>query len=119
MGATKHIVQDRIDLVNPHRYPVSLQIFIFGNDHKESVLKIRTYLREENALLLQDALYAPGVRCSLVSFVYEINSLLFSPRCLTYRAQRQFVWPCHIERCFQYFGQNKPSFLFVSFSILF
>jgi len=60
-GATKHIVQDRVDFVNFHHYPVSSQIFVFGNDREEGVLKIRTYIREENALLLHGALYAPGV----------------------------------------------------------
>ena len=30
--------------------------FIFGNDHEEGVLKIRTYRRVENSYLLHDAL---------------------------------------------------------------
>jgi len=43
-----------------------------GNGSEEDVLEVGTYqlrLRGENKLLLHDALYAPGVRCFLVSFV--------------------------------------------------
>ena len=60
-----------------HRYPVSLQTVILGNNGGKDVLEIKTYPREENVLLLHVTFYAPGMRCSLVSFVYEI-SFLFS-----------------------------------------
>jgi len=100
-----HIAQDRVDFVNLHRYPVSSRIFIFGHNCEEDVLKIRTYRREENALLLHNALYAPGVRCSLLSFVCEISFLFnFHLDVLDIVNNGNFFWPIHIERCFQCFG---------------
>jgi len=45
---------------------------LMGNGNEEDVLGVGTYqliLREGNKLLLHGALYAPRVRCSLVSFV--------------------------------------------------
>jgi len=64
--------------VNFHRYPVGLQIIILGNDDEEDILELRIYhlkLREGTTLFFHDALYASGVRCFLVSFVYEISFL--------------------------------------------
>jgi len=58
-----------------HRYLLDSQIVILGNNGRKNVVEIKIYLREENALLLHDALHAPGVRCSLVSFAYEISFL--------------------------------------------
>ena len=43
-----------------------------GNGTAEDILRVGTYrlkLCGGNSLLLHDALYAPGVRCSLVSYV--------------------------------------------------
>ena len=45
---------------------------VLGNGSEEDVLGVGAYqlkLRGGNKLLLHDALYAPGVRCSLVSYV--------------------------------------------------
>ena len=55
-----------------HPYPVGSRTVVLGNGSEEDVIGVGTYqlrLREGNKLLLHDALYAPGVRCSLVSFV--------------------------------------------------
>jgi len=55
-----------------HRYPLGSQTIILENSSEEDVLSVGTYqfiLRERNKLLLHSALYALGVRCSLVSFV--------------------------------------------------
>jgi len=49
------------------------QTFVLGNCGEKDVLQIRAYLHEENVLLFYYALYALGVRCSLVSFIYEIS----------------------------------------------
>ena len=78
MGATKHIAQGQTDFVNFHFYTVSSWTIILGNDSEDNILKIGTYylkLREENALVLHDAIYALEVRCSLVSFASEISYL--------------------------------------------
>ena len=67
-----HIVQDRAGFVEFHRYLVGSQIVVLENDSEEDVLRVGTYqlkLREGNKLLLHHAFYAPGVRCSLVSYV--------------------------------------------------
>ena len=51
---------------------VGSQTAVLGNGSEEDVLGVGTYklrLRRGNKLLLHDALYAPRVRCSLVSFV--------------------------------------------------
>jgi len=71
-GATKHIVQDKAGFVEFHCYLVGARTVILGNDSEEDVLGVGTYqlrLCGENKLLLHNALYALGVRCSLVSFV--------------------------------------------------
>jgi len=55
-----------------HRYSVCSQTVILRNGNKEDVLGVGTYqlrLRGGNKPFLHDALYAPGVQCSLVSFV--------------------------------------------------
>ena len=55
-----------------HRYPVDPRTVVRGNGSEEDVLRVETYrprLCEGNKVLLYDALYAPGVQCSLVSFV--------------------------------------------------
>ena len=52
------------------------QAVILGNDGEEDVLEIRTYLlklREGTMLPIHNDLYALEVRCSLMSFIYEIN----------------------------------------------
>ena len=54
---------------------MSSQFFIFGNDCEESVLKIRTYFREENTLLLHNALYAP--RCDVPLCLLFTRLVLF------------------------------------------
>jgi len=71
-GPTKHIVQDKDDFVEFHRYPVGSHIVVLGNGSKEDVLGVGKHqirLREGNKLLLHDALYVPRVRCYVVSFV--------------------------------------------------
>ena len=55
-----------------HRHPVGSRTVVLENGSEEDVLGVGTYqlrLRGGNKLLLHDALYAHGVRCSLVSFV--------------------------------------------------
>ena len=78
--ATKHIVQDRVDFMNFHIHLIGSQIVVLGNDCEEDVVKLRTYhlmLHEGAMLLLHNALHAPGVRCSFLSFISE-SSLLFN-----------------------------------------
>jgi len=51
------------------------QIVVLGNDDEKDVLELRTNhstLLEGTTLSLPDALYAPGVRCFLVSSVPKI-----------------------------------------------
>jgi len=51
---------------------VGSRTIVLGNGSEEDVLGVGTYqlrLHKGNKLLLQDALYALGVQCSLVSFV--------------------------------------------------
>ena len=72
LGASKHVVRDRVGFVDFHPCPVGLQTVTLGNGTAEDVLGVGTYrlkLRGGNSLLLHDTLYAPGVRCSLVSYV--------------------------------------------------
>jgi len=55
-----------------YAYPVGSRTIVLGNDSEEDVLGVGTYQlkpRAGNKLLLHDALYAAGVRWSLVSFV--------------------------------------------------
>jgi len=71
-GASKHVVQDVVGFIDFHLYPVGLQTVTIENGIVEDVLGVRTYrlkLRGGNLLLLHDTLYAPGVQCSLVSYV--------------------------------------------------
>jgi len=54
------------------------QIVVLGNDDEKDVLELRTNhsrLLEGTTLSLPDALYAPGVRCFLVSSVPKISFL--------------------------------------------
>jgi len=58
--------------MNLHRYPVSSQTIILGNNSEEDVFEIEAYhlkLNEENVLLLHNGLYAHEVRCSLVFLI--------------------------------------------------
>jgi len=59
-----------------HRYPVGSRTVVLGNGSEEDVPGVGTYqlrLHGGKKLLLHDALYAPGVRCSLVFFVSLIR----------------------------------------------
>jgi len=72
MGATKHIVQDMAGFLEFHHYPIGSRTVVLGKDSEEDVLRVGIYqlkLRGGNKLLLHDTLYAPGVRCSLVSYI--------------------------------------------------
>ncbi|KAH9608961.1 hypothetical protein KSS87_006063, partial [Heliosperma pusillum] len=71
-GASKHIVRDRDGFVDYHCFPVGSQTVMLGNGSEEDVLGTGTYqikLSGGNTMLLHDALYAPGVRCCLVSVI--------------------------------------------------
>ena len=71
-GASKHVVRDKVRFVELHPCPVGSQTVTLGNGTAEDVLGVGTYrlkLRGGNSLLLHDALYASGVRCSSVSYV--------------------------------------------------
>jgi len=71
-GASKHVVRDRVGFVNFHPCPMGLQTVTLGNGTTEDILGVETYrlkLHGGNSLLLHNALYALGVRCSLVSYV--------------------------------------------------
>ena len=58
MGATKDIVQNRVDFVNFCRYPMGSQIIVLGNDDEENVLKLyHLKLREGTAFLLLDVMF--------------------------------------------------------------
>jgi len=55
-----------------HHHPMRSWTIVLRNDNIEDVFQVGTYqlrLLEGNKPLLHDALYAPGVRYSLVSFV--------------------------------------------------
>jgi len=72
MEATKHILQDKASFMEFNRYPMGSLTIILRNGSKEDVLRVGTYqfrLHGGNKLLFHNAFYAPGVRCSLVSFV--------------------------------------------------
>jgi len=59
-----------------HHYPMGSQTFVLGNNSEEDVLGVGTYqfkLYGGNKLLLHDALCAPGVRWSLLSYVSLIR----------------------------------------------
>ena len=77
-GASKRIVQDWVDFVNFHYFPVGSWIVVLRNEDEEDILELRTYhlnLYEGTRLFLHDALYAHQVQCSLVSFALEISFL--------------------------------------------
>jgi len=64
-----------------HHYPVFSPIVVLKNHSEEDVFNIGTYhlkLRGGNKLLLHDALYAPRMRCSLVSSFVSLMQLNFS-----------------------------------------
>jgi len=64
--------------VNFHHYMVNSQIVVLDNENGEDVLELRTNyssLLEGTTLSLPDALFAPRVRCFLVSSVPKIGFL--------------------------------------------
>ena len=70
--------ENELIFVNFHHYRMSSQIVVLGNDDEKDVLELRTNhsrLLEGTMLSLPDALYAPMVRCFLVSFVPKISFL--------------------------------------------
>jgi len=72
MEATKHIVQDKAGFVESRHYSVGSQAIVLGFGMEEDVLGVGMYqlkLHGGNKLILHDALYAPSVRCFLISFV--------------------------------------------------
>ena len=42
MGASKHIVQDKVGFVEFHRYPVGSQSIVLGNRSEEDILGVGT-----------------------------------------------------------------------------
>jgi len=71
-GTTEHIVQDQAGFMEFHRYLVDPRIIVLGNGSDQDVLGEETYqlrLYRGNKMLFHDALYAPMVQCSLVSFI--------------------------------------------------
>jgi hypothetical protein len=75
IGATEHVVRDRVGFVKYRRVPAGSRWMRMGNESKVEVLGIGTYklqLRRGRTLLLHDVLYAPRMRQNLLS----INVLL-------------------------------------------
>jgi len=93
-----------------HCYWVGSRTIVLENGSDEDVLGVGTYqlrLHGGNKLLVRDALYAPGVRCSLVSFVSLMRidfSFGFHSDGLDLFYNGNLFWPCYIERRFHCFG---------------
>jgi len=104
-GTSKHIVRDKDNFVDFHRYPVGSQTVVLGNGSEEDVLGVGTYkvrLHGENTLLLHDALYAPGVQVCLLSLV-SLMKFGFSFNSSTNGFNIMYggnVWPRNIEKRF-------------------
>nr|CAD1816959.1 unnamed protein product [Ananas comosus var. bracteatus] len=69
-GATKHVTRDRAGYVDYRRVSAGSHYVMMGNDTEEEVLGIGAYqlrLRNGRYLILHDVLYAPNIRCNLLS----------------------------------------------------
>ena len=69
-GATRHISVEKEGFVDYHRVPAGTQYVTLGNGTQEEVLGVGSFqlkMKNGKILLLKDVMYAPGVRCNLLS----------------------------------------------------